>query len=430
MTNLPRRRGRKPQYAQGATHPARILHRDSHGNPVFDRPPVPLLPKDDHPRAFFDSIVHLAQLIREKPQRSARQLYQIMCDWADTTALEGEQAVFDAFYMVGAVDQVNYLRRAAYPVGLILPPDLSLRELRNYCLEKFCHRVRLNPELLLAVSQQPYASVNDLAKMLKEPEFSIALRLKLLASFEAVQENAHRGWQLTPVGWTMLESLAPERIQHPVTNTREPEDTDNSDDLLDDFELVPPPKPTETEPSPGKTTVFTFQNTQPLMRAALIEGLKIVFPLHKNLEILVKPHCWRETQCVGTTPEAYWQGWSANLSGLDPAYKTIYVDYVRNILPPTERFQLFGRHFAERIEKQVAVVVIFVTGFGRQAETGLLARGIIPRHAGNTAIHATYVADTAEFHHHAPPYWAAKIVHLLNLQRAAFLSQSSQRPPT
>lgn len=154
------------------------------------------------------------------------------------------------------------------------------------------------------------------------------------------------------------------------------------------------------------------------MRHALAEAVQILFPVGVDPESHVKRHIWRTRKDLGEVSGRVvaWTGWSVNLGKLNKGYRTLYIDYVPNLLDYSDRLKLFGAVFAERIANMASFVAMFVTSFPKGTrdtitESGLLVREIGPK------LHATEIIDADVFLTQPSLLWAAYLARLANFQR-------------
>jgi hypothetical protein len=156
---------------------------------------------------------------------------------------------------------------------------------------------------------------------------------------------------------------------------------------------------------------------QTQMREVLAETIRILFPLTENPLKYIKRHIWRTKSVLGAVDDVtiYWQGWSAGLRDLSPDYRTIYVDYVENLLPKAETIRLFGKDFAEEICSMSAFVVFFTAGFHQDQYDTIKQIGFIPRTVGRN-YHASYVMKPDDFVQQPHELWASKTTKLAQLK--------------
>lgn len=149
----------------------------------------------------------------------------------------------------------------------------------------------------------------------------------------------------------------------------------------------------------------------------LFEAIRALFPLGANPSEIIKRHSWRDRRYVGemNARVVSWNGWSANLSTIDPRYRTLYIDSVPNVFSMDERTTLFGYHFAESVEKFDNFVVQFVLDFPPEAHQIILNEGFIPRPL-TRSVHACIISDIRDFTSVSSHHWALQLVRLANLQ--------------
>lgn len=88
-----------------------------------------------------------------------------------------------------------------------------------------------------------------------------------------------------------------------------------------------------------------------------------LFPDGTDVSTLVKAHTWYDALYLGVVDNkvARWQGWSLSCRKLANGYRTLYFDYVRNLLPKSECDRLFGTSFCEEINGTDEFLYLFVT---------------------------------------------------------------------
>jgi hypothetical protein len=150
----------------------------------------------------------------------------------------------------------------------------------------------------------------------------------------------------------------------------------------------------------------------------LCATVRYLFPDAPAPEALVKRHVWRDEKYVGEHEGRIvaWRGQSVNFAELDPRYRTVYIDVVENVLPRSERVQLFGPDFAAAIAGMACFVVIFVLDFSLDSVPAIKALGFTPRVLTRVA-HACKVVGVQAFLTSPPSHWAAQAAKLLMMQR-------------
>ena len=162
-------------------------------------------------------------------------------------------------------------------------------------------------------------------------------------------------------------------------------------------------------------SVPTSVNT--LIRQSLIDTVNILYPLSPQLQSLVKQHRWYTRDGVGTHDGKVvaWDGWSVDLKYIDSEYRTIYFDFVPNLLPLQSRITLFGNDFAQSIDGLENFVVMFNTGYPVQSFEMIKSSGFTPRELGRI-LHATKVVNPKIFVEMPSVYWAGYLIKLLRLK--------------
>ena len=154
-----------------------------------------------------------------------------------------------------------------------------------------------------------------------------------------------------------------------------------------------------------------------LIRQSLVDTINILYPASFQLERLVKKHRWSTVSDVGSLDGKVvtWNGWSINFKTLDSEYRTIYFDFVPNILPLEQRTLLFGIEFAQAIDGLDDFVVMFNTSYSTESYTFIKNSGFIPRSLGKI-LHASKVINPKDFLLMPSMYWASYLVKLIRLQ--------------
>lgn len=160
-----------------------------------------------------------------------------------------------------------------------------------------------------------------------------------------------------------------------------------------------------------------LSHLQSRMKLSLHHALRIIFPSEFQPDSVIKPHHWGNPDYVGELDgkTIWWNGWSANLSEISPQYRTIYIDYVENVLPEGLRVKIFGERFAEEIRDIPSFVVMHVGGFASSLKEKVEADGFIVRSMGKN-IHPCFVVSTETFLNNTELHWAAQIARLINYQ--------------
>lgn len=153
------------------------------------------------------------------------------------------------------------------------------------------------------------------------------------------------------------------------------------------------------------------------MKDSLGEAIGILFPLAHDPENIISRHNWRTREVLGEVDGAtvIWRGWSARVAKLNSAYRTLYIDYVPNILPVNERYNLFGAQFADAISELDSFVTMFVTSFRHHHKPLINSSGFICRVIGPN-LHACKIIDLNAFISQSAMFWAGYMAKLANLQ--------------
>jgi hypothetical protein len=132
---------------------------------------------------------------------------------------------------------------------------------------------------------------------------------------------------------------------------------------------------------------------------------------------LVKRHVWRNIDYVGSDDGKIveWRGWSANLRKVDARYKTIYIDYVENLLGPSERLRLFGELFTTLLENKSRFIFLYVTSCSFSDCNRVTAEGFVYRRI-NEVIHPGIILEIKSFLDNPASNWTEYGMRLLNLQ--------------
>lgn len=212
------------------------------GERILHHCPQPLLPRDAHPRAFFESIVVGRDLLQNGPLTHS-EFFSKMADWAEQPHVNGQQkqAAFNAWYAAGLIPFIDVADSSRSTLEATLPPDARLAEVREHCLNSLCRRVERMPELLLAIQRIPRPTVADLQKVLFGGEhagWDVPDRLRILASFEAVQSVGNE-WRLTPIGEAALAANPPQELPDfvAIDEAANEYESDETDELLWEEEL-------------------------------------------------------------------------------------------------------------------------------------------------------------------------------------------------
>jgi RNA polymerase sigma factor (sigma-70 family) len=178
-----------------------------YGEVVLQHCPIPFLPGNPYPNAFFDSIM-LGRDLLLKQTLSAERFWIEMQAWAqrNSSSFQDRQDAFDAWYAVGLIDRIDFMSEKEALVKLLLPTQAKLKEIREFCLNTLCRRILKMPELLLTLTRIPRPTLPIIQKALFGSEragFDVSIRLILLASFGAVQQVGDE-WRLTDIGRCVL----------------------------------------------------------------------------------------------------------------------------------------------------------------------------------------------------------------------------------
>lgn len=153
------------------------------------------------------------------------------------------------------------------------------------------------------------------------------------------------------------------------------------------------------------------------MRDALRDAIRILFPIGVDPDQIIARHVWRTRKVLGEVEGKIvsWQGWSASPQKINLSYRTIYIDYVLNILSQDERVRLFGEEFAASIDDIDAFIAFFITNFTPDQTQLIKDAGFIVRHVGPSR-HACKVVTPNRFMEQSSFFWAAYLVQLANLK--------------
>ena len=189
--------------------------KEENGEVVFRRCPTPLLPRNAHSNAFFDSVMVGRDLLSEKPLQ-VQAFWLEMQTWArrEVTSVQDAQDAFDAWYAVGLIEHVDFVWQKDALLKLRIPEDAAISDMRMYCLNNLCRRVLKMPELLWALAHWAAPDLLMLKKGLFGSEgagFDVPTRLALLASFGAVQPVGE-GWRLTEIGLAVQQAHPAEAL--------------------------------------------------------------------------------------------------------------------------------------------------------------------------------------------------------------------------
>lgn len=166
--------------------------------------PQPLLPKNAHPRAFFDSIMMIKQLIYDAPHLTARQIYLRAREWAGlgVVQLDGAQEAFNAWYCAGMCDYIDFANQAQQPLRLTLPETNDVSILRDACLHALLQRIDCMRDVTTALISLPSPTVSALRTVLSTrigTSQELTRCLNLLMAFEAVRREGDT-WRITQTG--------------------------------------------------------------------------------------------------------------------------------------------------------------------------------------------------------------------------------------
>lgn len=154
------------------------------------------------------------------------------------------------------------------------------------------------------------------------------------------------------------------------------------------------------------------------LRDSLREAATLLYPLHSHDGILTR-HVWRTRNDVGETAAgiATWRGWSIGLHRLNGPHRTVYADWVDNVLPEAERDRLFGKEFAQVITDMPHFTIFFVTKFLPSEHEIIQRAGFVPRVIGRR-LHACMIVRPADLISQPAQLWAYYAAQLANLQAA------------
>ncbi len=185
------------------------------GERVLNHCPRPLLPDAADTRAFFESIMVGREILRRQPGISKTQFYAEMLAWAGQPRMsQQEQAAFDAWYAAGLFEYIDISSQTNGRLEAIIDPNARLNDVRMYCLNALCRRVRKMPELLLTLKTLARPTIPDIQYVLfggDRAGFDVPDRLRMLAAFEAVRAEGGQ-WRLTPIGEAILQANPPQEL--------------------------------------------------------------------------------------------------------------------------------------------------------------------------------------------------------------------------
>lgn len=209
--------------------------------PILQHCPMPLLPAQTYPNAFFDSVIFGRDLLVRLPQTAAG-FWRHMQTWSQRNGATASNAqdAFDAWYAAGLIERVDFAWDRHSLLTLTLPAEASLDEVREHCLNMLCQRVLKMPELLWLLSRVPRSTIPFIKKALftnKKAGFDVPTRLMLLASFGAVQKVADE-WRLTEIGWAAQAAHPPQELPRFIPETGDEEALSNGWEYYDDLGLL------------------------------------------------------------------------------------------------------------------------------------------------------------------------------------------------
>jgi RNA polymerase sigma factor (sigma-70 family) len=177
--------------------------------------PEPLRPVEVSATSFFESVI-VGRNLLQKHSMTARQFLREMQAWAGRIQENwiDIQNAFDAWYVAGLIDRIDFQQQADEQVVLTLSTDARMNEVRMMCLNNIAHRVAKIPELLLTLKRIAPASIPDIQKVLfgsAGAGYDVPIRLEVLAAFEAVQQDGN-AWRITSIGEQTLEANHPQEL--------------------------------------------------------------------------------------------------------------------------------------------------------------------------------------------------------------------------
>lgn len=198
--------------------------------------PQPLLPENAHPRAFFDSIMMIKQLVYDAPHLTIRQVYTRLREWAGLSIvqLDGAQDAFDAWYCTGLCAYVDFATDGQKRLQLTLVESDDIAILRSTCLRTLINRVDRMSDLLVALSQLPTPTIAALRSALEgriSTQVEIVRRLNLLWAFEAVRRDGDI-WRITRTGEALVAEFPGEDFNL-YQNVKLPDAKINEDNVID-----------------------------------------------------------------------------------------------------------------------------------------------------------------------------------------------------
>ena len=457
------------------------------GNASLWRCPTPLLPVVADSRGYFESIIVGRNLLSANEGMTAEQFYVQMCRWADRPmgSRDEIQSAFDAWYVAGLLPRIDYAAQKNTVLESIIPPEATLSEARIACIRTLFERLSYVPELMTAIFRLPRPTVVDVQRVLQvggDARAGISQRLDMLVSLGAVRSEGN-AWILTGIGKRVLDAHSPvhlglDGLQSDGSSRNPSDKLDENAELGIIFEMgdakphidvgaaemasaeahtvlpdgralveggeseqaaiVEPhldsatdvqiePQASETYPANRPSVPELTVELRAHMLDSLQESIRILFPLRYDLTGLIIEHNWHDRTVLGVAGDRVvsWRGYSARLGIIDPTYHTLYVDFVRNLLSPQDRYLYYGREFVDAVQDMSAFVTFFVTGFRERDRTLIRSAGYLPRSLGRASIHACMAVPSEEFWQCTETHWAACMVKLLRFQRALAIATSA-----
>ncbi len=172
--------------------------------PILPFCPMPLPDPPDYENAFFESVLVGKEQLANRIT-AVKFLHQ-MLQWAQANTNQQKwflQSILSAYYLTGLIPYTFSLD-GSNPLLICTLPDLSIQELRYYCLQIFTERLVAMPEFwwLLQKEQpeRPSALGDEFADIHPDGLDDVLHRLRILAGLGAVQKLKYGRYRLTPIG--------------------------------------------------------------------------------------------------------------------------------------------------------------------------------------------------------------------------------------
>jgi hypothetical protein len=394
------------------------------GESSFTHCPQPLLPLENRPGAFLESILVVRDCVNEKPGISAGELYRKISEWAGHPHPGGMQVAFDALTMAGVLPRAEWDAQPERIMEWLLPSDYGLAELRYCCLNKLCARIKNMPALLEALTRLPHPDLNSLNDYLQRrhtPMPDLQLRLKLLTDLDALHEESNY-WKITSLGKLIIIG-ATISDDFDISSHTTRHTSNNEENLLTSIydlsafeeKLISINDSTNTNFPQEKIGVY--QKLQIRMHSTIKHVVDILFPIN-NKDLIIQKHSWWDKQEVGEvngTPNI-WRGWSLIIEDGNSRNSNIYIDLFENNMNHLENIDLFGEIFSINLKQNDLYVIAYVTGFKHEHIPIIQEVGFIPRSVGKKSYHACILVDSKEFIKNTNYHWAANMIKLINFR--------------